>query len=275
MESFRTSDGRALAYNVMGSGPPLVCHPGGPGFAGAELADLGGLDSNHTLVLLDPRGTGDSDPAGDYSLDGYAADLDELRVHLRLQRTDLLGFSHGAVVAIHYAAKYPDHLARLVLAGGLAAFTDEMKQFADDFIESKSDEPWHDDAVDALAEEENGEIDDLAGLWQREAPLYFSRWVESYCAAVGDGARGARGEPLREFTEKGFDVRPELSSVAAQTLIVCGRDDFICGPPAAEVLLKGIRDARLEMIERAGHMMHLEQPEAFRHAVAAFLSPEA
>src|SRR3954454_2346692 len=274
METLQTSDGRTLAYNVIGSGPTLVCHPGGPGFAGAELGDLGGLDSTYTLVLLDPRGTGGSDPAGDYSLDGYAADLDQLRVHLGLKRIDLLGFSHGAVVAIHYAAKYPDHVARLVLAGGLAAFTDEMKQFADDFIESKSGEPWHDDAVDALAEEENGEIADLAGLWQREAPLYFSRWDESYRGAVADGARGARGEPLREFSEKGFDVRPELSAVVAPTLIVCGRDDFICGPPAAAVLVKGIGDSRLEMIERAGHMMHLEQPKAFRHAVAAFLSAE-
>src|SRR3954463_9996135 len=186
MASFRTRDGRVLAYNVIGSGPMLVCHSGGPGFAGAELADLGGLSSDRTLVLLDPRGTGGSERAPDYSLDGYAADLDELRVHLGLQRMDLLGFSHGAVVAIHYAARHGDGLDRLVLAGGLAAFTDEMKQFADEFIESKSGEPWHDDAVDALAEEENGEIDDFAGMWQREAPLYFSRWDESYSGAVAD-----------------------------------------------------------------------------------------
>src|SRR4051794_23721125 len=152
MESFRTSDGRTLAYNVIGTGPLLVCHPGGPGFAGAELGDLGGLSSSRTLVLVDPRGTGGSDPAPSYSLDGYAADLDELRVHLGLQRMDLLGFSHGAVVAIHYAARYPDGLDRLVLAGGLAAFTDEVKAFAVQYIESRAGEPWHDDAVDALAE---------------------------------------------------------------------------------------------------------------------------
>src|SRR3954451_24188410 len=274
MQTLRTGDGRRLAYNEIGTGPTLVCHSGGPGFAGAALGDLGGLSSSRTLVVLDPRGTGGSERASGYSLDGYAADLDELRVHLGLERMDLLGFSHGAVVAIHYAARHGEGVDRLVLAGGLAAFTDEMKQFADDFIESKSGEPWHDDAVDALAEEENGELDDLEALWQREAPLYFSNWDESYRQQMVEGARGASAAPLREFNENGFDVRPELASISAPTLIVCGRDDFICGPPAAKVLQHGISGAKTEMLERCGHMMFIGPPDSFRHAVAAFLSAE-
>ena len=41
-----------------GDGPLLLCHPGGPGFDGSELHDLGGLDRTRTLLLLDPRGSG-------------------------------------------------------------------------------------------------------------------------------------------------------------------------------------------------------------------------
>src|SRR4051794_26270507 len=123
METLETSDGRTLAYNVMGSGPTLVCHPGGPGFAGAELEDLGGLSASYRLVILDPRASGGSDAASDYQPEGYAADVNELRTHLGLERINLLGFSHGAVVAIVYAAHYPAHIDHLVLAGGLAAFT--------------------------------------------------------------------------------------------------------------------------------------------------------
>jgi proline-specific peptidase len=272
VKSFRTADGRTIAYNVIGQGRPLVCHPGGPGFAGAELSDLGGLSANRTLTVVDPRGTGGSDKAPDYSLDGYAADVEELRVHLGLDPMDLLGFSHGAIVAVHYAAKYPAHLGRLVLGGGLAAFTDEIKRFADEFVESKSGEPWHDDAIAALDEEENGEIDDMAALWQREAPLYFARWDERYRQTMAEISRGASGDPLREFNEKGFDVRGELGDVRAQTLIVCGREDFICGPPAAQVLQNGINGSRVVMIENSGHMMFLEQPDAFREAVAGFLA---
>lgn len=272
MPSFLTANGRTLAYNLVGDGLMLVCHPGGPGFAGAELSDLGGLSASRTLVLVDPRGTGGSDKAPDYSLDGYAADLDELRVHLGLERMDLLGFSHGAIVAIHYAARYRRGLGRLVLAGGLAAFTDEGKAFAEQFIESKSDEPWHDDAVAAISEEENGEVDDLCALWQRQAPLYFARWHEDYRPAMVACALGAAGEPLLEFNEVGFDVRDELGAITAPTLIVCGAQDFICGPPAASVLARGITGSHMVMLEGTGHMMFIEQPNAFREAVAGFLA---
>ena len=63
MERLTTADGRTLAYHRSGSGPTLVCHPGGPGFSSIYLGDLAGLGDELELVLLDPRGTGGSDPA--------------------------------------------------------------------------------------------------------------------------------------------------------------------------------------------------------------------
>jgi pimeloyl-ACP methyl ester carboxylesterase len=270
--SFKTSDGRTLAYNVIGSGPTLVCHPGGPGFAGAELGDLGGLSATRRLVLLDPRGTGGSDPGPDYSLDGYAADLDALRAELGVDKMDLLGFSYGSVVAVSYATRYVDGLNKLVLAGGLAAFTPEGQEFANQVIASKANEPWHADAVAALAEEEGGENIDLAALWVREAPLYFAQWDEKYRPAVLAGALGANAAPLIESNKIGFDLRGELNLVAAPTLIVCGREDFVCGPPAAQDLANGIKGSQVVMLENTGHMMYIEQPEAFRTAVENFLS---
>lgn len=271
METLRTGDGRTLAYDVVGTGPTLVCHPGGPGFAGAEVGDLGGLSATRTLVLLDPRGTGGSDKAPGYSVDGYAADIDELRAHLGLERIDLLGFSHGAIIAIHYAARYPDRLSRLVLAGGLAAFTEEAKAFADETIASKAGEPWYADAVAALAEEESGAEVDLAALFEREAPLYFAHWDERYRSAIRAGSIGASGAPLLEFNQAGFDVRGELADITAPTLVVTGAADFVCGPPAGEVLERGIANSRMVMLKDTGHMMFLEQPDAFKSAVEAFL----
>src|SRR5690242_21936032 len=82
-----------------GNGPLLVCHPGGPGFDGTELVDLGGLDATRTLLLIDPRGTGGSAEADTYLLEDYVADVEELRVDLGEDRIDLLGFSHGGLVA--------------------------------------------------------------------------------------------------------------------------------------------------------------------------------
>lgn len=72
--TFGTEDGRVLAYRSIGSGPPLVCHPGGPGFSAAYLGALA-LDRDFTLILLDPRGTGGSDPAETYETADYDRDF--------------------------------------------------------------------------------------------------------------------------------------------------------------------------------------------------------
>jgi proline iminopeptidase len=256
-----------------GDGPLLLCHPGGPGFDGSELHDLGGLDRTRTLLLLDPRGSGRTGPAESYLLDDYVADLEELRADLALETIDLLGFSHGALVAAAYAAAHPQHVRRLVLACGLAAVTDEMQEEGKRTIDGKSRERWHAAAVSALEREEAGDYetpDDVAAMWNAMAPLYFSRWDERLRPLVE--VESLPPEPLRSFNATPFDLRPELGRIDAETLVITGRDDFICGPAAAAPLADGIRGAELVVLDDAGHFAFLEQPEAFRVAVEAFLA---
>lgn len=65
----------------------LVCHPGGPGGSAAFFEDLGGVEPERTLILLNPRGTGGSGLPADpeaYGLEDYAQDLEDLRGHLGL-----------------------------------------------------------------------------------------------------------------------------------------------------------------------------------------------
>src|SRR5258708_12807672 len=96
----------------MGTGPVLVCHPGGPGFSSSYFADLAGLWEKFTLVMLNPRGTGGSDrpsDSGAYQIAAYVADVEELRGHLDQEKLHLLGHPHRHADAHPYAAPYPDH----------------------------------------------------------------------------------------------------------------------------------------------------------------------
>jgi pimeloyl-ACP methyl ester carboxylesterase len=129
-KSFTTGDGRTLAYARTGTGPLLVCHAGGPGFSGRTLGDLGGLGDRFELVVLDPRGTGGSTvPAdGGYRQENYIADLEELRLHLGLEKIDLLGHSHGGFVAMAYAGAHPQRVRRLVLVATAPRFATEYDE---------------------------------------------------------------------------------------------------------------------------------------------------
>jgi len=208
-----------------------------------------------------------------YLLDDYVADIEELRVDLGEEQFDLLGFSHGGLVAAAYAIAHPGRLRKLVLTVGLAAFTPEMQVEADRVIASLADEPWHADATAALAREESGDYGtpvEAAEMWNAMVPLYFSRWDERYRPLVE--VERMNPEPLRQFNATPFDLRPELGRIDAETLVITGRDDFICGPAAAQVLADGIPRSELVIVEDAGHMLHVEQPAAYSAPVEAFLS---
>jgi pimeloyl-ACP methyl ester carboxylesterase len=138
MAHWYSYDGAKLAFHRTGSGPPLVCLPGGPGRAPGYLGDLGGLGHSRELILPDTRGTGDSevpaDPAA-YRCDRIARDVEALRADLGLDQMDLLAHSAGGNVALLYAAAYPERIGHLILLGpsvralGLT-FTDEDQQAA-------------------------------------------------------------------------------------------------------------------------------------------------
>src|SRR5215471_16344618 len=118
MRRFASYDGTELGYRVLGDGPPLVCLPGGPGRASEYLGDLGGLGKSRQLILLDPRGVGlSADPAdpATFRVDRLVNDVESLRVHLGLDRMDLLAHSAGSVLATLYAAAHPEHLSALIL----------------------------------------------------------------------------------------------------------------------------------------------------------------
>jgi proline iminopeptidase len=215
---------------------------GRPGFSGAYLGDLGGLAQARTVVALDPRGTGRSDPpnsADAYALGDYVADLGELQDHLELDRMYLLGHSHGSLVALLYAARCPGRIGRLVLVAVGSRFREEQVEAMQEAIQRRSDEPWFDDASAALEEEQEGKFSDdaeLGRLVARELPFYFAHYGENEHAFV----RSALEQPvhaaaLRYFNTHEFltfDLRPEFADVTARTLVVAGEKDFILGPAA-------------------------------------------
>jgi pimeloyl-ACP methyl ester carboxylesterase len=74
------------------------------------------LATDHQVAAYDLRGRGDSDkPATGYSIPLHAEDLSELIDTLELDRPVILGHSLGAMIALYFAAHYPDKLSKLVL----------------------------------------------------------------------------------------------------------------------------------------------------------------
>jgi len=99
MHRFESYDGVKISYRMLGEGPPLVCLPGGPGREVEYLGGLGGLDTSRQLIQMNLRrvwGSGDPADRATLRVDRLVNDVESLRVHLGLDRMDLLAHSAGA-----------------------------------------------------------------------------------------------------------------------------------------------------------------------------------
>ena len=280
-ESFTAADGRLLSYEREGEGPLLVCHPGGPGFSSRYFGDLAGLGASFTLVKLNPRGTEGSDRPADpraYATADYVADLEELRGHLGVERLDLLGHSHGGLVAMAYASEHPARVRRLVLMSTLARFQAEQVSAMQDAMLTRAGEPWYEDARAALEAEQAGEFDSdetLAEIVLREFPFYFSRYREAeraYVETLKDETPNR--DALLLFNDEiiaVIDLRPGLGQIEAETLVITGEDDFITGPVCAAEIVAGVPRAELVLIPDCGHFVFVEARDRCREEVVGFV----
>src|SRR5712691_1053619 len=278
--SATTGDGRRLAYTVVGKGPVLVCHPGGPGFDGSYFEDLGGLADVRTLVLVHPAGTGGSDPWPEdaYSLARAADDVDDLRSALGEERVDYLGHSAGGFIGQRYAGQYPKRVRKLLLVGTFPRFTDELRAALDQQARLHEHEPWFEAGLQAYARRavrEYANDDEFDELYMTGFSFFFARYGEAEQAFVKRlrelGARIDR-RTLESFNDQvaSFDLRPDLPRIEAETLIVNG--ELEASRACEQELLDGIPSARLAIVEGAGHFPWVEHPAHFRDAVLPFLT---
>jgi len=74
---------------------------------------------------------------------------------------------------------------------------------------------------------------------------------------------------------KGWTVMDRLGEIKVPTLVMAGRDDFLFPPERQVQLAAGIPNARLRIIERAGHNPHSEWPTEVIEALSDFIPSDA
>jgi pimeloyl-ACP methyl ester carboxylesterase len=74
--------------------------------------------------------------------------------------------------------------------------------------------------------------------------------------------------------DKGWTVMDRLGEIKVPTLVMAGRDDLLFPPEHQLELAAGIPNARLRIIERAGHNAHDEQPAEVSRAIREFVSAD-
>jgi proline iminopeptidase len=269
-----------IHYTIRGSGPALIAISGGPGADARGWNDFARIDEFTTIVQVHPRGSGLSDPSPDhaYFLPNYAADIEDLRRHLGLDRPIVMGWSHGGMIAQQFAFTYRDSLSKLILVD-TAAYLGEFLGDVESSVQEFKDEPWYEESLAALKKEWAGDYQtdaDMSALWAHEMKFYFKHLGEreqAYCARTQDLA--LRIASLKIFNDREaptMDLRPQVRHIKVPTLVIVGRHDFITNVAMAEELVKHIPNARLEIFEDSGHFAVIEEPAKFQRVIREFVT---
>lgn len=110
-------NGTEIFYKKSGQGHPMVLLHGN-GLDHSVFDELGEkLSKHYTVYAMDSRNHGQSAAAEDYSYDAMARDVYELVKALDLGKIYLVGFSDGAVIALHVALSYLDIIEKVAFLG--------------------------------------------------------------------------------------------------------------------------------------------------------------
>ena len=280
MTAFASYDGTRLAYTQVGTGPVLLCLPGGPGRASAYLEDLAGLAQVRTLVLLDARATGRSEVPPDPAtlrFDRLALDVEALREHLGLETADVLAHSAGAAVAQVWAAGHPDRVGSLVLVTPTDRLQGGDRGDVAEIRAARAGEPWYADAAEAQDALATALPAQQQSLVRATRPFFYGRWDDrtQEHAATADRQSSRRAELGFSAGADEVDVPGVLAALQglpAPVLVVGGERDALTGVASVARVAACFPDARTVVLPRAGHFPWVDEPEAFRAAVERFLA---
>src|SRR5438046_10757870 len=109
-------NGVKLQYFIGGKGSPVVLLHGYAETSHMWLPIMPLLAKNHTVIVPDLRGAGDSSkPESGYDKKNMAVDIHDLTLSLGFKRASIVGHDIGLMVAHAYAAQFPQETERLVL----------------------------------------------------------------------------------------------------------------------------------------------------------------
>ena len=253
-----------IAYEIHGSGDPLVLIPGFASGAWSWAWQVNELAVHSRVVTFDPRGVGRSKISGgaEVSISKIAEDVSLMLDALGVQAANVAGISFGGFAAQEFALRYPKRLRKLVLASTSFGGPNHVLPAAE--------------TLAAMAS--------TAGLNSAE------RIRQNVSAAFTPDFRSEHGDEVERFcrlreenpvpedvylqqlrSAMTFNAESRVGEIRAETLVITGEDDTVVPPQNSRNLAARLPHAELAVIENAGHMLFVEKADAFNRIVTEFL----
>jgi 3-oxoadipate enol-lactonase len=253
-----------IYYEVHGSKDPIVLMQG---FAKSleglrPVAD--DLKEQHTVIMLDHRGSGRSQSTDTpYTMRMLADDVLSLLTFLGIDKVSLFGHSMGGALALELCTHTPSRIQKAIICSSFAKvpYTSMMQI----------------DTILTMMQE--GIAKEI--IYRTVLPWLFSSSLLSRPGSVEHILQMMLKDPYPQLPQgflgqahaiKTFDITESLSKITADCLILVGEDDLYTPVSCSKVLHNGIKKALMEVIPHQGHMVNEEMPQLISQKVLNFLN---
>ena len=250
----------SICVSEHGRGKPLFLVPG-IGCSAEMWAPFIDYFPNRRIISFDAPGAGRSStplyPVPVASLAALAAGVLDSR---GVDCTDVIGFSYGGAIAQQLAYEYPERVLRLVLAAtncgvgsflgkpqAIVAMATPLRFYSATYFESIAA-----DVYGGVTGRDPGKRSSASGARRRQPPSSY-------------------GYAMQLLGGMGWSSWGFLPEIRHETLVVCGDDDPLVPLVNARMLAARIPRAKLEVVERAGHLLLWDEPERIAPQIGKFV----
>jgi pimeloyl-ACP methyl ester carboxylesterase len=251
-----------IAYDELGHGPAVLLIHGFPLNRQMWQPQLKPLaDAGYRAIAPDLRGFGASDaPAAGYSMDRFADDLVALLDALDIDQAVVGGMSMGGYILMNLLERHPDRVRAAAFIATRSNADDEAARQRRSEMAAQAERLGANPVTKIFAELL------FAADTTVSRPELIAQVISWMRATNPNGLSGGL-TAIRDRKE----YTPLLASFGKPSLVIAGTEDRAAPLEVARVLIEALPGCRSEIIENAGHMVNMEQPELFNKTLIDFL----
>ena len=219
------------------------------------------LSKQHRVIAYDISGFGNSDEKVNLSVSTFANDMIKFINMLKIETAVFCGLSLGGYILLNAALRYPTKFEGLILC--------DTQCIADskDGIEKRIKTIQQ---IEAHGLEEFAEST-LKNIFCKYTFVNNQELIKYAKSEILNTSQKSICDTLLVLAER-EETCSSIMKINIPTLIICGSEDSITPVMQSEFLKGGIPEAKLTLIENAGHLSNIEQPDAFNKGIINFIS---
>jgi len=255
-------NGTRLYYETAGAGHPIVLIHGYTLDSRMWDDQFDKLSQKYRVIRYDLRGFGKSaypSPGQKYC---HTEDLKALLDYLKISKAYVMGLSMGGGIAVEFTLEHPDVAQALIPVDSTLGGFSHSDEFNAIFKE----------VFTTFSEEGLGPAKKVWMGCQLFKPIFESPVAASRLSTMVSDYSGwhwsTNSDAMQSITPAAIG---RLEEIDAPVLVIVGERDVSDFLDIARVMERDIPNARLAVLDDAGHMSNMEEPESFNREVLSFL----